>query len=369
MCCVLGNELTFRERFLRVFKYEPVDRVPDVEFGYWKETLRRWHKEGLPEWVDNNYKADIYFGFEAWYWYKVPIKIPFKSYEYKVLREDERTMIVRDGNGVIQMVFKEGKGVSIPKYIDFPVKDWETWEEYKSRYDLDGIEYPENWEQLKEEYEERDYPLGIDAGGFFGWARSFTGLERLCRLFYTEPELVKDMFEFRTKMILKAIEKAVKEVKLDYAHWWEDMCYKSGPLISPRLFKEFMVPCYKKITEFLRSHGVWLNIVDSDGNIDLLVPLWLEAGINCFFPCEIVAGSDPIYLREKYGKEALFMGGIDKRTLIVGGKAIDRELERIKPLVEEGGYIPHVDHRVPADVSYSNYIYYLKKKRQMIGKI
>jgi len=360
-------ELTERERFLNVFSYREVDHVPDVEFGYWEETLRRWHSEGLPRWVTDNYKADLYFGFEAWYWHKVPIRIPFRPFEYKVLREDERTMVVRDESGVVKVVFKSGSGVSIPKYVDFPVKDWDSWQEYKDRYDLDGIEYPEDWERLKEEYERRDYPLGVDAGGFFGWARNLMGLEGLCKAFYREPELVRDMMEFRTEMILRAIERAVREVRLDFASFWEDMCWRGGPLISPRLFREFILPCYKRVCDLLRSHGVRVLIVDSDGNIDALVPLWLEGGVNCFFPCEIAAGSDPVRLREKYGREALFMGGIDKRALIKGPKYIDRELERVRGLVEEGGYVPHVDHRVPADVPYSHYLYYLRRKRELIG--
>jgi len=361
--------LSRRERFLRVFKYESVDHVPDVEFGYWSDTLRRWHGEGLPKWVDDNYKADIYFNFEAWYWNKVPYHIPFKEFKSKVLWENDRKMIIREGNGIIMLKFKDGRGTSIPKYIDFPVKDWDTWNMFKDRYDLNSISYLENWHELLAKYENRNYPLGIDTGGFFGWARNMMGLENLCKTFYRNPELIKDMFEFRVKMIFKAIEKPVREIKIDFSHWWEDMCYKDGPLISPRLFEKYMVPYYKRITSFLETHGVKIHIVDSDGNIDKLVPLWLKAGINCFFPCEIMSGSDPVYLREKYGKKALFMGGVDKVALIKGKKYIDKELERLKPLIEMGGYIPHVDHRVPPDVSYKNYLYYLKLKRKIIGLI
>jgi len=251
--------------------------------------------------------------------------------------------------------------------VSFPVKDWDSWESYKERFDLDGIRLPSNWESLKAEFENRDYPLGVDAGGYFGWARDLMGLEALCKAFYTQPELVRDMFEFRTEMTLRALRLVLKEVKVDYASWWEDMCYNRGPLISPRLFREFMVPQYKRVTGLLREHGCWLNIVDCDGDIRQLIPLWLEAGINCFFPLEVRAGSDPVAIREQYGRKALLMGGVDKTALIRGGKAIDEELRRVKPVVEDGGYIPHVDHRVPADVSYENYLYYLKRKRQLIG--
>lgn len=160
-------KLNRRERFLRVFRYEEVDHIPGVEFGYWKETLRKWHNEGLPWWVKDNYTADIYFGFEAWYWNKVPIHIPFRPFKRKVLKEDDRIVIVRDETGIVKIEFKEGKGTSTPKYIEFPVKNWNAWQEYKERWDLDNITYPENWEELKEKYEKRDYSLGIDAGGFW----------------------------------------------------------------------------------------------------------------------------------------------------------------------------------------------------------
>lgn len=360
--------LTRRERFLNVFMYREVDHVPDVEFGYWEETLKRWHREGLPEWVNNDYKADQYFGFEAWYWNEVPVHIPFKRFEYKVLWEDDRRRVFRDETGVVKMELKEGCGTSMPSFLEYPVKDWETWESYKERFDLENIQYP-GFEELKDKWRERDYPLGIFAGGFFGWARDLMGLRGLCNAIIREPELVKDMFEFRTKMMMKAIEKPVREVRLDFAHWWEDMCYNGGPLISPKHFEELMVPQYRRITEFLKEHGVWLNIMDCDGNIERLIPLWLKAGINCHFPCEVKAGSDPVKLRSAFGRGLLLMGGIDKRALIKGPKAIDSELERVKRLVEEGGYIPHVDHRVPADVPYSHYLYYLERKRKIIGLI
>lgn len=360
-------KLNMRERFLRVFQYKEVDHVPDVEFGYWEDTLVKWHKEGLPEYVIDNDTADKYFGFEAWYSYKVPVIIPFKEFEQKIFYEDERVVVVREPNGVICKKFKKGKGCSIPQYIEFPVKDWDTWEEYKARYDLDGIRLPDNIDELKEKWKNRDYPLGVNAGGYFGWARGLMGLQTLLKTFYRDPDLIRDMFRFRTEMMLKAVSLALKVAKIDYAHWWEDMCYNKGPMLSPRLFKEFMVPEYKKITSYLKDHGVWLNILDSDGNINDLVPLWLEAGINCLFPLERRAGVDPVELREKHGKKLLLMGGIDKFALIEGFKAIDKELERVKDLVEEGGYIPHVDHRVPPDVSYRNYLYYLEKKRKLIG--
>lgn len=378
-----------RERFLNAFDYREVDHVPDVEFGYWSATLRRWHKEGLPCWVTDDVTAQTFFGFEGRRT-EVPVGdniplgvlfgppidvyksvVPFEKFEVKIFKEDERSYTLRDAAGVVSVQWKsEGELVSIPKYLEFPVKDRESWGEYKARYDINGIRYPENWEELKERYAERTYPLGVDGGGYFGWARHLMGLEGLSVTFYKDPDLIRDMFDFRTEMVLRSIEKAVREVRprIDFAHWWEDMCYNKGPLISPRLFEEFMVPQYKRVTRFLKDHGIWINMLDCDGNVNLLVPLWLDAGINCMFPLEVKGGTDPVELREKHGRRVLLMGGVDKMALIKGKKAMDKELQRLKPLIEGGGYIPHVDHRVPLDVSYKNYLYYLGEKRKIIFK-
>ena len=380
------EKMSKRERFLNVFEYRDLDHIPDVEFGYWEETLKRWHNDGLPRWVIDDTKAQTFFGLEGRkteisVGEKIPLGIlfgppidlyesvvPFDKFKSEILREDDRKRVLRDEAGLVSIQWKAGAGTSIPEFLQFPVKNKESWNDYKDRFDLDGIRYPENWEELKERYEERSYPLGVSGGGYFGWARHLMGLERFSITFYRDPDLIRDMFKFRTEMVLRAIGKAVREVKptIDFAHWWEDMCYNKGPLLSPKLFKEFMVPEYKRVTSFLKDHGIWINILDCDRDINSLVPLWLDAGINCMFPLEVNAGSDPAELREKFGRRVLLMGGFDKLALIKGKKATEMELERLKPLIEEGGYIPHVDHRVPADVSYEDYLYYLANKRKII---
>jgi hypothetical protein len=360
----MTEEMTQRERFLNVFHFKDVDHVPDCEFGYWGETLQKWHAEGLPLWITNDNHADLFFGFEERR--IVPSHIPFLGYKTEILEEDDRVEVVRDSSGVVQKRWKSGVSNSIPSYVEFPVKDRDTWETYRNRFDLDGIRHPDNWDDLKEEWSHRYYPLGVNGGGFFGWVRGMMGVKATVRTFYSDPDLIKEMFDFRAEMMLRAITKPVKELEIDFSSWWEDMCYNSGPLISPKLFEEFMVPQYKKVTSVLWDHGVEINYLDSDGDITKLVPYWLDAGINCMFPLEIRGNTDPVQLRDTYGRRVLLMGGVDKVPLAQGPAAIDREIERVRPLLDSGGFVPHVDHRVPADVNYKNYLYYLEKKRKMI---
>jgi len=88
----------------------------------------------------------------------------------------------------------------------------------------------------------------------------------------------------------------------DVAFIWEDMAYNHGSLISPKIVREWMMPRYKKITDLLRENGVHFILLDCDGNVDELLPLWIESGINGIFPLEVAAGMDPLNLRKKYGK-------------------------------------------------------------------
>jgi len=152
------------------------------------------------------------------------------------------------------------------------------------------------------------------------------------------------------------------------ATFWEDMCYKTGPLISPAMVRKFMMPRYKKITDLLHSYGVDVIFLDSDGNVEQLIPLCLEVGINLIWPFEVAAHNDAVALRKKYGKNLILSGTIDKRALAKGRGAIREEvMSKVPFLLEQGGYFPSVDHLVPPDVTFENYCYYINLMREIAG--
>jgi len=355
--------MTERERFLRVMHFEPVDRIPYWDFGFWDETPLRWKEEGIPDDVVLNYPSLVeFFGMDR-NWEaggEVGVSLGMiPSFEPVVLEDLGDVEIIIDHTGVKQKRNKMGS--SIPQFLEFPVKNRKDFNEMIKRYNPDDPRrYPKNWEELKGKWKNRDYPLGIFFGGFFGWIRDWMGLENTVMTFYDDPKLISDMMDFIVDFVKKTIHRTLDEVEIDFVHGWEDMAYNKGPLISPKLFKEFMLPRYKEITSFLREHGIDIIIVDSDGNIEELIPLWLEGGVNCMFPMEIgIWKADLIALRKKYGKNLLMIGGIDKHALIEGKSSIKEEVYSKIPLIQEGGYIPTPDHRVPPDVPLDNYLYYL----------
>jgi len=355
--------MTSRERFINWMHFKEVDRPPWWELWYWEETLDRWYKEGLPQDVH----LIEYFGVDRREDVGVNVSLcpPFKE---ETIEETENYRIYRDSQGVIKKELKHERAKSsMPQFLRYPVESRRDFEELKKRLNpYSPARYPLWWEEKKRIWKDRDYPLSIHVGSLFGWIRNWMGLEGVALTLYDDPEFIEDMMEYLTWHILIVIKKAVEEVDIDYATFWEDMAYKTGPLISPLHFKKLMVPRYKKITTFLREHGIDIIFVDSDGNISSLIPLWLEAGINGVYPIERAAGMDPVALRKQYGKELLMIGGIDKRALAEGKEAIDKELEQLTYLFGSGGgYIPWCDHLVPPDVSFENYMYYLNRMKEI----
>jgi hypothetical protein len=347
-----------RERFHETFRYGTPDRVflmPQWVFG---DTRNRWYNEGMP--ADEHFNA--HFGFDRMEYIPISLNM-FPNMQGKVIELGPGWNISEDEFGGITKHWTD-REIGMSQHLRYPVRDREGWEKMKKRMNPDAVmRYPEYWDHLKRTYRDRDFPLGIQAGSFYGWIRNWVGMENLALWYYDCPDLVQEMTEFVTEFTLKVNERALNEIPdIDYANIWEDMAMKTGPLISPKLFREYMVEPIKRSTKLLNEAGIDIIMVDCDGNIDALLPLWLECKVNLMFPLEIAASCDMLAYREKYGRELLMMGGIDKRVMRDCCTKADVEHEvmsKVPELVKQGGYSPFVDHSVPPDVSYENFRYYI----------
>lgn len=360
------NEL---ERFYATMDYKPRDRAMFWVWGAWPETIERWKKEnpeiektGIP-----TKGADTRQFFNHWFF-------PHPPFEEKIIEEDEKTVLRINHEGILMRERKDNPRSSMPQFVRFPVEtrqDFRNFWKEKMIPDLEkriGVD----WKNFLKDVRSKPYPFVIISdrwGGFFGPIRNLVGVERLCMLFYDDPAFVEEMMDANADFIIEMMSKILDVVTVDAFGFWEDMAYKTGPLISPQLVRRFMLPRYKRVVDFLRKKGVKYFGLDSDGYIDSLIPVWLDAGLNFLYPFEVQAGMDVIQVRKKYGKELRIWGGVDKRALVHGKEAIDREIERLIPLMEEGGFIPHLDHSIPPDISFENYLYYLEKMTQTCEKI
>jgi uroporphyrinogen decarboxylase len=232
------------------------------------------------------------------------------------------------------------------------------------------LRFPADWSALEARFAGREEPLGMPLCGAFGHPRNLMGDEHLLVTYYDDPALIHEIQEHWVWLYRQIIDEVTAHLQLDYVLLWEDMAYKTGPLISPALFREFMLPYYQEIVSHIRSKGIDLVFVDTDGNAEVLLPLFLEAGINGFFPFERAANMDPVRLRRQYGHAFCIFGGIDKREVARGREAIARHVDAFVPaLLEDGGYIPMLDHSAPPDISLDSMKYLIERLRFWSEKV
>jgi len=383
-----------RERFKAICRGErPGDfMVMDWFHRCWADTLEEWIKQGAPESIRTQEGLNEYFGFDHLhglqeiisehnradlkkiasaqsfgFYHVTPPVMPV--FEIKVLREDERHRVETTFGGSVVEVSKEHPW-RMPKYVDRPVKDRATWNEYKKRLDPRTPErWPSPWDEYVKKRNAEDVPTMLLLEGFFGVLREWTGLEQLLYMFYDDPKLVEDMMDQVLYLDMEMARGVLKDMKIDCVRFWEDMAYKSGPLISPDMFRKFEMPRYRQVTGYLRSQGVDILHVDSDGNIDELIPLWMEVGVNFPWPLEVASRMDGAVWRKKYGKDIILGGNIDKRVFAKGKDAIKEEvMSKVPYLVETGGYFPCLDHVIPPDVPLEGFRYYINLLREIAGK-
>ncbi len=373
--------LAHRQCLLRVLRGEPTPWTPNYELGCWEHTVDRWLSEGLDQektWIGRGdmFEGEPLFHLDRRAFARLDAGL-YPQFEHEVLEEDERYVTARHANGIVTRALKEGtvRGMrlSMDTYIDFPVKDKDSWEDMKRRYKASAIwRYPFWWNEQVQQWQNRDYPVILMGNGTFGLyshLRSWVGTENLSRMFYDDPRLIEDMLEFVTDFFLELVEPALQQVQFDYFNFFEDCAGKHTCLFGPNLYKRFFKKHYDRIIQRLNRAGIYSIWVDSDGTPTPLVPCWMDSGVNMLWPLEQASDMDPRDLRKKFGKSLCLAGGIDKREIAKGPAAIEKELyAKIPPLLEQGGYIPHIDHAIDPDISWDNMQYYMELKRKLIGR-
>ncbi len=372
-----------RKRQLEALLFGKPDRIPLTPGGGRKSTREAWRRQGLPETVKDGDIVEYAYrqagGKLDWPkggkgFYADARMIP--QFEEKVIERKENSQVVQDWKGNICEIGNEFTVDYLRNAMDFVTRRWikcpvETradWEDMKKRYNPDDLHrYSENPVILGKELQNREHYIGISFSGPFWQLREWLGFENLCMMFYDDPDFLREMILFWQEYVAALLKNTFKYFTPDEVHLSEDMAYKSFSMVSPDMAREYLLPTWIKWGEIIRNAGVPVYAMDSDGFIGELIPLWIEAGINACDPIEVAAGNDIVDFRKRFGKNMAYRGGVDKRAMAKGGKVIEEEMRRIESVIRDGGFIPGCDHGVPSDVSWDNYVYYIKLLSKTTG--
>ena len=356
-----GCKMNSRERINRIIDHQPVDRVGVFEH-FWEDTRKLWVEQGH---VDEDQTAEEHFGLDidrAW----CLNTVADLDAEEKIVEEDEKSKLVRDGNGALLRFWKDKCGT--PEHVDFEVKDRKGWEE-KIRPHLTNRDDHrrrigfENYRQMYKRTQEEGLFSCWGSVNVFESMHPVCGHEYMLMGMALDPDWVKDMCNVFSDMIIETMEILfAEEGKPDGVWFYEDMGFKGKPFMSPAMYKDIVWPAHKKTFGYAHSIGCKV-LVHSCGFVEPLVGGLIEAGMDCLQAIETKAGMDLVHLKQKFGDEIAFMGGLDIRVLESNDTAaIDEMLETILSEAMKGsGYILHTDHSIPPSVSYDTYKYFLNK--------
>jgi hypothetical protein len=387
--------MTNRERERMTLDFQkPADRGSVEETFYpWVLTTGRFKKEGMPaeiadgakditndivgnkanqqekyfpvDWGEGVMEYEKYLGFDPVR--RIHFVLPFRRFEEKIIKECPEYTIKQDVFGK-QLIHKAGSELDLDyKQIIESEDDWKRMMEHAEK-ELEGFTdtaIEEAYGPLKEGHDRGDYSIRLNLEGFFWTPREILGFEPVLMAYYDEPELLHSINEYILKVYLEKATKVIDILQPDVVYMMEDLSGKNGPMISPSCFNEFVGDYYRRLFPEFRKRGVNNIFVDTDGEFSMLIPEFMKAGVDGFLPMDVNAGMDIVKVREEF-PTLKFIGGFNKLCIAEGKEAIDREFDRILPVIRGGGYIPGSDHQVPPSASLADYQYYIKRLKEVM---
>lgn len=382
--------MTESERLLMTLGFEKrTERGAVLEtFFPWDKTVNNWCKQGLPEkfaasrlypqvgsymerylsdeMTEPVYEYEKYLGFDGVK--RMAFRIPFACFDTTVLEETLTYVVRLDTDGWIRKYHKNSNLVEELKAPVEEEKDWYTLKD-KVREHLELYCTDENIGKVYGKYAQAhkrgDFSLRFRAQGFFWLPRTLLGIEGQMYAFYDMPEVIHDMNRFAVEVFREKHGKIFDIIQPEVMLFEEDLSGCNGPMISPDTFEEFVADYYRQLFPFLKEKGVKNIFVDTDGDFNRLIPQFIATGVDGFLPMDVNAGMDIVKVRELYPR-LKFIGGFNKLVIEQGKDAIDREFERILPVIRSGGYVPGCDHQATPDSTLEDYKYYIRRLKEVM---
>lgn len=353
--------MTPRERFNAIMHYGEADCLPVIALEPYEQTaIERWRKEGLPEDKD----PASFLGMSKLVY--VPINWnPVPEFDQQVIEETNDFVVRRSYMGAV-VKYDKVNPTMFYGHLDHPVKTLSDWNEYKKRFIPSADRLSPDWDRTVQQLNESSDPVGICLFPFFFRLGFYSmGMERFLTAFHEEPKLIHEMFSHWSEFVYSMLKKALGRIKIDFVLFAEDLAGKNGPLVSPAMYEKFWYPHQDTIVKLLRDSGVDLIVLWTAGEFEGLLPSLMEHGFNCTWILEKTAGMDAISLRKRFGRELRLGGNIAKEAVIEGPNAIDKEIERLMPLIHEGGFLPALDDMGAPDMPFSHYRYLIEKLKEI----
>ncbi len=348
----MNTTLSSRERVNRAIERKPHDRVPRYD-TFWDDTIRRWEGEGLRGGREGALRAlgaDMR-AVSPFHW-----PSPFPGREEPV-SENTETRVFKDEWGATLRLFKDHQ--TTPEHLGWECDSPEAWHAgirariLRGGAAIDPGPCMEACARADAEGKWR-YLTAVEP---FECLRKLVGDEEMMMGMIEEPEWIVDMAAVTTARTITDLERLMDAgVAADGLWIYGDMAYNHATLCSPAAYRSLIWPQHHRLCEWAKKRGMKV-IYHTDGNVNAVLDLYVEAGIDVLQPLECKAGMDLGQLVPSHGDRLSFFGNIDVMVLIRGDLGeIENEISaKFAAGMRNKGYLYHSDHSIPPQVSWDLY--------------
>lgn len=252
-------------------------------------------------------------------------------------------------------------------WVDFPIKE-------PAMQALDAYEWPQPDPpeliaklrgQAKYLYENTDYALvgsAIIGGGIFEQPARTMGLENFLMALVTEPAFADRMMEQITDIYIESCNRYLDQVGeyLQVFTYWDDVNTQSGWVISPDIYRKMIKPKQRRLVEAIKRKTDAKLFFHGCGAVFDLIPDLIEVGFDIINPVQVSArGMDTKRLKDTYGNDIIFWGGVDTQQIMPFGTpedVADEVKRRIDDLAPGGGFVFAAVHNIQAQVPPENIV-------------
>jgi uroporphyrinogen decarboxylase len=180
------------------------------------------------------------------------------------------------------------------------------------------------------------------------WEKAYmlVGMENMMAYFYTEPEYAREVLH-RIMDFQLGIAAHYVSIGIEFAHLSDDLGTQDSLILSPGIINEFLVPEYRRLFNFYKSHHVMIGL-HSCGHIEPLLDTYMDIGVDVLHPVQATANNLSAVRKKTQGRMAL-AGGVSTQIIMEGPvqRIKDEVKKTIKTLGEHGGYFCSPDQGLP----------------------
>ena len=199
----------------------------------------------------------------------------------------------------------------------------------------------------------------------FLWAAELCGMDKLMMLMFTEQEFVEDLLDKILENQIEVVKNAIK-MGADVIDDTDDYAFNTGPLMSPDMFDEIIVPRLTKFTEAVHAAGAKL-IKHTDGNVNKILGSIVGCGVDAYHSIDPMAGMDIAQVKQQYGDKITLFGNVDCGNLLSFKQPEDvYEAVRncIRVAAPGGGYVLASSNTIPSSARPENVMAMIEATRK-----